>query len=102
MNNALQAYYVMTSPTSVDTPQRSISSVHIHLSYHVVQANMPNRVHLLLGEPLVDLQDQMSESSPNPPGNALLLVLTNTRSMAWTLCNVLHWSTQTMGLSTSS
>ena len=31
MNNALQAYYVMTSPTSESTPQRSINSVHIHI-----------------------------------------------------------------------
>ena len=38
MNNALQAYNVMTSPTSDATPQRSINSVHIHLFYHVAQA----------------------------------------------------------------
>ena len=38
MNNALQAYNVMTSPTSDVTPQRSINSVHIHLEYHVSQA----------------------------------------------------------------
>ena len=37
MNNALQAYNVMTSPTSDATPQLSISSVHIHLFYHVAQ-----------------------------------------------------------------
>ena len=90
MNNALQAYKVMTSPTSDTTPQQSINSVHIHLFYHVAQ-DKPSMVHLLIGEPMVDLQGQMSESSPNPPGNALLLVLTNTRSMAWILCNELHW-----------
>ena len=38
MNNALQAYNVMTSPTSDDTPQQSINLVHIHLFYHVAQA----------------------------------------------------------------
>ena len=51
---------------------------------------------------MVDLQDQMSESSQNPPENALLLALTNTRSMVWTLCNELNWSKPTMGMSTSS
>ena len=51
---------------------------------------------------MVDLLGQMSESCPNPPGNALLLVLTNTRSMIWTLYNVLQWSTPTMAMSTSS
>ena len=39
MNNALQAYNVMTSPSSDVTPQRSINSVHIHLFYHVAQEN---------------------------------------------------------------
>ena len=38
MNNALQAYNVMTSPTSDATPQQSINSVYIHLLYHVAQA----------------------------------------------------------------
>ena len=38
MNNALQAYNVMTSPTSDVTPHRSINLVHIHLFYHVAQA----------------------------------------------------------------
>ena len=33
-----QAYNVMTSPTSDDTPQWSINSVHIHLFYHIAQA----------------------------------------------------------------
>ena len=37
MNNALQAYNVMTSPTLDVTPQQSISSVHIHLFYHIAQ-----------------------------------------------------------------
>ena len=37
MNNALQAYNVMTSPTSDVTPQQSINSAHIHLFYHVAQ-----------------------------------------------------------------
>ena len=102
MNNALQTYNVMTSPTSDATPQWSINSVHIHFFIILLKQKKPNMVHLLIGEPMVDLQGQMSESCPNPPGNALLLVLTNTRSMVWTLCNVLHWSTLTMGMSTSS
>ena len=38
MNNALQAYNVMASPTTDDTPQWSINSVHTHLFYHVAQA----------------------------------------------------------------
>ena len=38
MNNALQAYNVMTSPTSDVTPQWTINSVHIHLFCHVAQA----------------------------------------------------------------
>ena len=102
MNNAIQAYNVMTSPTSDVTPQRSINSVHIHLFYHIAQVNKPNMVHLLIGEPMVYLLGQMSESCPNPPGNVLLLVLTNTRSIVWTLCNVLHWSPPTIAMSTSS
>ena len=38
MNHALQAYNIMTSPSSDTTPQRSINSVHTHLFYHVAQA----------------------------------------------------------------
>ena len=38
MNNALQAYNVMTSPTSHVAPQWSIKSVHFHLFYHIAQA----------------------------------------------------------------
>ena len=38
MNNALQAYNVIASPTPDDTPQQSINSVHTHLFYHVAQA----------------------------------------------------------------
>ena len=38
MNNALQAYNVMASPTPADTPQQSINLVHTHLFYHVAQA----------------------------------------------------------------
>ena len=41
MNNAIQAYNAMTSPTSDVTPQRSINSVHIHLFYHIAQAKQP-------------------------------------------------------------
>ena len=43
MNNALQAYNVMTSPTTDVTPQWCINSVHIHLFY------------FLIGEQMVDL-----------------------------------------------
>ena len=35
--NALQAYHVMTSPTSDATPHQAINLVHIHLFYHVAQ-----------------------------------------------------------------
>ena len=59
MNNALQAYTVMASPTPADTPQRSINSVHTHLFYHVVQAKQAQHVHLCMGLPMVDLQDLM-------------------------------------------
>ena len=38
MNNALQAYNVMTSPTSDVKPHESINSVHIHLFYHIGQS----------------------------------------------------------------
>ena len=38
MNNVLEAYNVMGSPTPDDTPQQSINLVHTHLSYHVAQA----------------------------------------------------------------
>ena len=38
MNNALQAYNVMTSLTSDVTSHRSINSVHIHRFYHIAQA----------------------------------------------------------------
>ena len=38
MNNALQGYNVMASPTPADTPQWSINLVHTHLFYHVAQA----------------------------------------------------------------
>ena len=37
MNNALQAYNVMTSPTSDVTLQQSINSVHIHLFFHIAE-----------------------------------------------------------------
>ena len=37
MNNALQAYNVMTSPASDVIPQWSINSVYIHLFYHIAQ-----------------------------------------------------------------
>ena len=43
MNNALQAYNVMTSPTSDVTPQRSIKSVHIHHVYHAQHGSLVDR-----------------------------------------------------------
>ena len=51
---------------------------------------------------MVALQALMSVSSQQLPENALLLVLTSTRSMVWKLCNVLHWSKLTMAMLTSS
>ena len=38
MNNALQTYNVMASPTPDDTPQQYINLVHTHLFHHVAQA----------------------------------------------------------------
>ena len=38
MNNALQAYNVMASPTSDATPQQSINLAHTHLFYQGAQA----------------------------------------------------------------
>ena len=38
MNHALQAYNVMASPTTDDTPQQPINLVHIHIFYHVSKA----------------------------------------------------------------
>ena len=64
MNNALQAYNVMPSPTSDVTPEQSINSVHIHLFYHVAQAEQAQHGSLVDREPMVELHGQMSESSP--------------------------------------
>ena len=47
MNNALQAYNVMASPTPADTPQWSINLVHTHLFYHVAQAKQAQHGSLL-------------------------------------------------------
>ena len=38
MKHTLQAYNVMASTTTDDTPQQSINSIHIHLLYHVAKA----------------------------------------------------------------
>ena len=105
MNNALQAYNVMTSPTSGVTPQRTFNSAHIHLFYHVAQAKQAQHGSLfdmVIWVLMVALQALVLESSKHLQENALSLVLTSTRSMVWTLCNVLHWSKPTMGMSTSS
>ena len=92
----------MTSPTPYVTPHQSINSVYNHLFYHIAQEKQAQHGSLLIGEPMVDLQGQMSESCPNLPGNVLFLVLIDTGSMVWTLCNVLLWSTPIMAMSTSS
>ena len=55
MNNTLQAYNVMGSPTPDTIPQQSINSAHIHLYYHVDKQNKPNMVHLLIGVLMVAL-----------------------------------------------
>ena len=44
MNNDLQAYNVMTSPTSNVTPQQSINLAHILLFYMLLKQNKPNMV----------------------------------------------------------
>ena len=47
MNNALQAYNVMTSPSQDDTPQQSINLVHLHIFYHVAQAKQAQHCSLV-------------------------------------------------------
>ena len=47
MSNALQAYNVMTFPTSDVTPHQSIHSVHIHLFYHLAQAKQAQHASLV-------------------------------------------------------
>ena len=46
---------VMASPTSDDTPQQSINSVHIHLFYHVGQAKQAQHGSLVDRGQTVDL-----------------------------------------------
>ena len=101
MNHALQAYNVMASTTPDDTPQWSTNSIHIHLLYHVAKAKQVQH------DSLVDRGANGGLAGSDVrilslPENALLQALTNTRSMVWTLCNVMHWLTQTMAMSTSS
>ena len=97
MNNALQVYNVMASPTPDDAPQWSINLVHTLLFNHVAQAKQAQH------GSLVDRGANGGlASSPSPPGNALSQALINTKSMVWTLCNVLYWLLQTMALLTSS
>ena len=102
MHNALQAYTVMTSLTPDTTPQHSINSAHIHLIYHVAQAKQAQQGSLVDRGANGGLAGSDVRVLSTYPGNALLLVLTSTRSMVWTLCNVLHWSKPTMGMSTTS
>ena len=47
MNNALQAYNLMASPTSDDTPQQSFNLVHTHLFYHVAHAQQAQHASLV-------------------------------------------------------
>ena len=91
MNNPLQAYNIMASPTPDDTPQQSTNSVHTHLFYNVAQEKQAG-----------GLAGFNVRTSPSLRGSALSLALTNTKSVVWTLCNVLHWLIQTMAILTSS
>ena len=103
MHNALQAYTVMTSLTPDPTPQRSINSAHIHLFYLVAQAKQAQHGSLV---------DRGANGSL--AGSGVRVLSTSSRKctvtgidqhqikMVWTLCNVLHWSKPTMGMSTSS
>ena len=102
MNNALQAYKVMTSPISNPTPHQSINSVHIHLFYHVAQAKRAQH------GSLVD-----RGANGGLAGSDIRVLSKSSRKCTVTgidqhqinglmLCNVLHWSTPTMGMSTSS
>ena len=96
MNNALQAYNVMTSPTSDSTPHRSINSVHIHLFYHIAQAKQAQH------GSLVD-----RGANGGLAGSDIRVLSKSSRKCTVTgidqhQINVLHWSTPTMGMSTSS
>ena len=88
MNNAWEAYNAMVSPTQMIHPSSPSTWSIPTYSTMLHRPNKPNMVHLWIG---VDLQGLMSGSSPSPPGSALSLALINTKSMVWTLCNVLHW-----------
>ena len=74
MNHALQTYNIMTSPFSGPTPKWSINSVHTHLFTMLLKQNKLNMFHLLIGEPMVDLQGLMKEFSQYLPENVLSLV----------------------------
>ena len=73
MNHALQAYNIMTSPFQVLHPvgpsTRSIPTCFTML----LKQNKLNMVHLLIGEPMVDLQALMQEFSQYLPENVLSL-----------------------------
>ena len=102
MNNALQAYNVMTSPASDVTPQRSINSVHIHLFYHIAPAKQAQHGSLIDRGANGGLAGSDVRVLSKSSRKCTVTGIDNTRSMVWTLCNVLHWSTPTMAMSTSS
>ena len=96
MNNALQACNVMTSPTSDSTPHRSINSVYIHLFYHIAQEKQAQH------GSLVD-----RGANGGLAGSDIRVLSKSSRKCTVTgidqhQINVLHWSTPTMGMSTSS
>ena len=93
---------VMASTTPDDTPQQSINSIHIHLLYHVAKAKQVQHGSLVDRSANGGLAGSDVRIPTSPTENALLQALTNTRSMVWTLCNVLHWLTQTMAMLSSS
>ena len=90
MNNAVQAYNVMASPTPGDTPHWSINLVHTHLFYHAARAKQAQHGSLVDGGANGRLAGSDVRILSNLPGSALSLEWTNTRSIIWTLCNVLH------------
>ena len=102
MNNALQAYNVMASPTPDDTPQQPIILVHTNLIYHIAQANQAQHGSLVDRGANGGLADSDGRISPSLPGSTLSLALANPKPMVLTLCNVLHWLIQNMAMLTSS
>ena len=102
MNNALQAYNEMTSPTSDATPQWSINSVHIHLFYDVAQAKQAQHGSLVDWGPNGGLAGSDVRVLSNSSRKCTVTHIDEHQINAWILCNVLHWSMPTMGMSPSS